>query len=105
MLDHITAADLRKTGCQMGIGGLRLNLVQRVAYGPRRRNGPPAPGAAEVNAVEMDNAAVRAVIDDLVVGNAARREYVFVEFEDAEPDSVFKRSGVKSRTVVKVPAR
>jgi hypothetical protein len=34
---------------------------------------------------------------DLVVGNVAHREYVFVEFEDAEPDSVFKRSGVKSK--------
>jgi len=34
---------------------------------------------------------------DLVVGNADLKEYVFVEFEDAEADSVFKRVGPKAR--------
>ncbi|HEX5272067.1 MAG TPA: Shedu immune nuclease family protein [Gemmataceae bacterium] len=34
---------------------------------------------------------------DLVVGNAGQKEYVFVEFEDAAADSVFKRVGPKAR--------
>ena len=32
---------------------------------------------------------------DLVVGSAGLKEYAFIEFEDAEPDSVFKRVGPK----------
>lgn len=34
---------------------------------------------------------------DLVVGNAARKDYAFIEFEDAVADSVFKRVGPKAR--------
>ncbi len=34
---------------------------------------------------------------DLVIGNADLKEYVFVEFEGAESDSVFKRVGPKAR--------
>jgi Domain of unknown function (DUF4263) len=32
---------------------------------------------------------------DLVVGDASRRNYSFIEFEDAAPDSIFRREGKK----------
>lgn len=36
---------------------------------------------------------------DLVVGDATRRAYAFVEFEDAAPDSIFRREGKKDTLV------
>ena len=57
MLAHIIARDVRQAGVEMGIGGLpgkRRQLgVERVG------EAAPAPGAAEVDPVEMGDLAVR----------------------------------------------
>ena len=62
MLAHIIAGDMRQRRGEMIVGGAPRDRA--LARRQQRRDAPPAPGAAEVQAVEMRDLPVAAVADD-----------------------------------------
>ena len=63
MLAHIVAGHVRQAGRQMAVGGRVRHGAQRIGWVQASGDRPPAPGAAEVQAIQMGDLAVGAVAD------------------------------------------
>ena len=62
MFAHIIARDMGQAGVQMDARGLLRQGMDRVAFAQRRSDPAQAPGAAEIEAVEMRDLAIAAVL-------------------------------------------
>ena len=63
MTAGIVVGDMRQARVKVGRGGSERDLAARIAGGEEIAQRAPAPGAAEIEAVEVDDLAVGAVAD------------------------------------------
>ena len=95
MLAHIIARDVRQAGVEMGVGGVAR---KRGEVGIERAGeAAPAPGAAEIDPVEMGDLAVRAVGDEGGREQARRRAGGEIGQEGVEPGAERAGSGSARR--------